>query len=119
MSMSYVASRNLSKKAREAAERASQYVEADATSSVEDTAHDLVSQDPLLQEVLEASHSLDERAQERRQEVLEEGGAPRSDPVYNSLRQAREEAQEAVEERIEELVEEAVDSPQPPTAVEA
>lgn len=111
--MSFGASRRLDSRADEAADRARDVAEEDRADAVATLARDLVNTDDLLEDAVEAETRLDSRAHQRRKDVLEAGGSPRSDTVLEGLQAARREARDAVDDRVEELVREAIDSDVP------
>ncbi|GGJ17606.1 hypothetical protein GCM10008995_29250 [Halobellus salinus] len=111
--MSFGASRRLDSRADEAADRVREVAEEDRAEAVATLAYELVNDDDLLEDALEAEHRLDSRAHQRRKEVLGEGGSPRSDSVLEGLQAARRQATEAVDDRVEELVRQAIDADVP------
>jgi hypothetical protein len=107
--LTYRGRRRLSDVADRAARDAIDHVEADDTETARSIAADLAESDELLRGAVQASVTLDARANDRRKAINERGGDPFDDDVLASLREAREAARDAVEKRVEEVVGEATD----------
>lgn len=111
--LSFRASRRLSNLADEAAEQAAEQVPESEISVTETYAHDLVIQDELVGDALEAEYRADQQAHSRRKAIREDGRNPRDDAVLTQLQSARQSARKAAEQRVEELVAEAVEADLP------
>jgi hypothetical protein len=107
--LTYRGRRRLSDVADRAGREAIDHVDGDGVETARAVAADLAESDELLRGAVQASVTLDARANDRRKAINERGGDPYDDDVLTSLREAREKAREAVEGRVEEVVGEAVD----------
>lgn len=107
--LTYRARRRLSDVADRAGREATDHVDGDDVERARALAADLAGSDDLLRGAVQASVTLDTRANERREAINERGGDPFEDDVLASLREAREAAREAVDHRLEEVADEAVD----------
>lgn len=104
--MSFRASRRLSELGDRVAEEAEEYLPEEDHGTAATVAEDLVHDDDLLRDVVEAETLLDRQANARRKETADVWG----DDLLERLRTSRDETADVVEDRVEELAEETIEA---------
>lgn len=104
--MSFRASRRLSELGDRIAETAEEYLPEEDHSTAAAIAEDLVHDDDLLRDVVEAETLLDRQANARRKETADVWG----DELLEGLRTCRDETEDVVDDRVEELAEETIEA---------